>query len=137
MIIDPPSCARTDAKPLDRDEQIKYDIAKNAEGPLSRTVKHPPPTKSSKAKGKQKAKHPGSQADAKPEPGQNGVELTSDRHPALDERLMNIESHLSVRYGELHVWLICVYTEWAVNSSFTTAYTPRSAQVPREPHHPA
>ncbi|KAF9474694.1 hypothetical protein BDN70DRAFT_936442 [Pholiota conissans] len=33
------SCARVDAKPIDRDKQMQYDIAKNGEGPLTRTVK--------------------------------------------------------------------------------------------------
>jgi hypothetical protein len=33
------SCARTDAKPIDRDEQMKYDIAKNNDEPISRTMK--------------------------------------------------------------------------------------------------
>jgi len=38
------SCARVDAKPIDRDKQIKYDIAKNEAGPLTRTrvVNNPP-----------------------------------------------------------------------------------------------
>ncbi|KAF8894351.1 hypothetical protein CPB84DRAFT_1782859 [Gymnopilus junonius] len=33
------SCARADAKPIDRDKQVKYDIAKYGEGPLTKTVK--------------------------------------------------------------------------------------------------
>ncbi|KDR67590.1 hypothetical protein GALMADRAFT_147122 [Galerina marginata CBS 339.88] len=33
------SCARVDAKPIDRDKQITYDIAKYGEGPLTKTVK--------------------------------------------------------------------------------------------------
>ncbi len=37
------SCARGDAKPVDRDKQMKYDIAKNGEGPLTKTVKQPEP----------------------------------------------------------------------------------------------
>ena len=37
------SCARVDAKPVDRDKQMKYDIAKNGEGPLTKTVKQPDP----------------------------------------------------------------------------------------------
>ncbi|KJA27620.1 hypothetical protein HYPSUDRAFT_197811 [Hypholoma sublateritium FD-334 SS-4] len=35
------SCARVDAKPVDRDKQMKFDIAKNGEGPLTKTVKQP------------------------------------------------------------------------------------------------
>ncbi|KAF5328788.1 hypothetical protein D9619_011662 [Psilocybe cf. subviscida] len=37
--IEVSSCARVDAKPIDRDKQMKYDIAKNGDGPLTRTVK--------------------------------------------------------------------------------------------------
>lgn len=102
MEIDPPSCARTDAKPLDRDEQMKYDIAKNEDGPLSRTVKHPT-AQSSKVKGKQKAKNIGGSVD--PKPGlvkRESEDLTSDHYPALNERLKNLESHLSVRYGKFN-----------------------------------
>ena len=41
-VADPPrSCARIDAKPVDKDIQMKYDIAKNEDGPLLKTVKHP------------------------------------------------------------------------------------------------
>ena len=40
------SCARVDAKPVDRDKQMKYDIAKNGEGPLTKTVKQPGPNPS-------------------------------------------------------------------------------------------
>ncbi|KAK0438334.1 uncharacterized protein EV420DRAFT_1736269 [Desarmillaria tabescens] len=63
------SCARTDAKTLDRDTQMKYDIAKNDDGPLRRTMK--------KEKGKQKA---------------------DEESPAVFERIANVESHLAVHY---------------------------------------
>jgi len=91
-----PSCARADARPLDRDVQMKYDIAKNEDGPLSRTVR--PPELSKKAKGKQKVQKTEHRADAKLGLGQNSDGLMSDKHPGLDERLRNIETHLSVRY---------------------------------------
>ncbi|KIJ18541.1 hypothetical protein PAXINDRAFT_109951 [Paxillus involutus ATCC 200175] len=77
-----PSCARTDAKHLDRDSQMKYDIAKNEDGPLRRTIKG--------AVGKEM------RAEEKL------VALTDDspsnHQPAIDERLKNIETHLAVRY---------------------------------------
>lgn len=94
-VADIPSCARVDAKALDRDVQMKYDIAKNEEGPLSRTVKILEP---SKAKGKQKAGGSDSRMHTKVGFGQSQDDLTSDRHPGLDERLSNIEKHLAIRY---------------------------------------
>ena len=68
-------------KQLDRDLQMKYDIAKNEDGPLRRTMK----------------------GHSKTETGDPPVALsehseTKDQ-PALGERLKNIEAHLAVRYG--------------------------------------
>ncbi|KAI6166048.1 hypothetical protein EDD17DRAFT_1550402 [Pisolithus thermaeus] len=75
-----PSCARTDMKQLDREVQMKYDIAKNEDGPLRRTV----------------------QGVNRKEEQEKPVALSesseSKDHPALDERLKNIEAHLAVRY---------------------------------------
>lgn len=85
-----------DAKPVDRDVQMKYDIAKNEEGPLSRTVKLPEP------KGQQKAKNMESPTDVQASFAQSQDDLTPGRHPGLDERLKNIESHFAVRYGMYH-----------------------------------
>jgi hypothetical protein len=85
------SCARTDAKPLDRDLQMKYDIARNEEGPLRRTVKLGSTSQhDSNSKGKQR------QTAAAED------RLTREQHPGLDERLVNIETHLAVRYGKHH-----------------------------------
>ncbi|KDQ55821.1 hypothetical protein JAAARDRAFT_48664 [Jaapia argillacea MUCL 33604] len=111
-----PSCARTDAKPLDRDIQMKYDIAKNEEGPLRRTIKLEPPnttfsasTSDAKGKGKLQQKLP---HDDPAVIGNKPVEhlrasrdddFTSDHHPGLEERLKNVESHLAVRYGNFQV----------------------------------
>lgn len=85
------SCARTDAKPLDRDVQMKYDIAKNEEGPLRRTVKAGSSFQdignSKNSKGKQKKS--------------SHDELSREQHPGLDERLVNMETHLAVRYGKI------------------------------------
>lgn len=75
-----PSCARTDMRQLDRDLQMKYDIAKNEDGPLRRTMK----------------------GHSRTEPVAPSIPLsdhseTKDQ-PALDERLKNMEAHLAVRY---------------------------------------
>ncbi|KAK0487185.1 hypothetical protein IW261DRAFT_1558176 [Armillaria novae-zelandiae] len=64
------SCARTDAKTLNRDTQMKYDIAKNEDGPLRRTMK--------KTVDEEKA----DEAES----------------PALSERIANVETHLAVHY---------------------------------------
>ncbi|KAG6885773.1 hypothetical protein C0993_009878 [Termitomyces sp. T159_Od127] len=90
-----PSCARVDAKPLDRDVQIKYDIAKNEEGPLSRTM-HSSETRDS-GKGKQKAK------EEQPSSPELEQDWTASKHPGIDERLRNIEAHVAVRYGRCRV----------------------------------
>ncbi|KAJ7899056.1 hypothetical protein B0H13DRAFT_2031049 [Mycena leptocephala] len=102
------SCARTDAKPIDRDVQMKYDIAKNTDGPLRRTTRQkakapapaeaaaPASTTSTRTKTKSAARDKKAaspvvvkvEADAKP----NVV------HFGLDQRLGTIETHFSVRY---------------------------------------
>lgn len=95
---DIPSCARTDARTIDREVQMKYDIAKNDEGPLRRTKKigKEPPSSPSMA-------HPGPSRD--PLSSATGVVVPRDEdalpkhHPGVDERLSNIETHLAVRYG--------------------------------------
>ncbi|KAK0201591.1 hypothetical protein DFS33DRAFT_1276458 [Desarmillaria ectypa] len=71
------SCARTDAKTLDRDTQMRYDIAKNEDGPLRRTTKRKESVL--EEKGKQKADE-------------------ADEYPAVFERIVNVESHLAVHY---------------------------------------
>ncbi len=65
------SCARTDAKMLNRDTQMKYDIAKNEDGPLRRTMK------------KKVEEEKADEAES----------------PALSERIANVETHLGVHYG--------------------------------------
>ncbi|KAK1230249.1 hypothetical protein PQX77_006678 [Marasmius sp. AFHP31] len=99
------SCARTDAKQVDRDAQMKYDIARNEDGPLKRTMKgrtasieeHAQPS-SSTVKGKGKAQTRKSSVTSNPEAATPLEAISADRHPGLDERLANIETHLSVRY---------------------------------------
>ncbi|KAG7443157.1 uncharacterized protein BT62DRAFT_904406 [Guyanagaster necrorhizus] len=75
------SCARTDAKTLDRDTQMKYDIAKNEDGPLRRTTK----------------KEKGSVLDEK---GKQKVDRADESltNPAVFERIADIEAHLAVHY---------------------------------------
>jgi hypothetical protein len=87
------SCARVDARPLDHDKHMKYDIAQNDEGPLRRTVKTGAQT-----------------ATGKSQPNSSAPPLVSDapsaaRHPGIDERLKNVEAHFAVRYGPLSVAL--------------------------------
>ncbi|KAJ7495910.1 hypothetical protein B0H11DRAFT_2001188 [Mycena galericulata] len=109
VTADVSSCARTDAKPVDRDEQMKYDIAKNSDGPLRRTTRHkakapppveaPPPsaTPSTRPRTKSAArelKKAASPVVVKSEPDVKQNEL----HFGLDQRLNNIETHFSVRY---------------------------------------
>lgn len=65
------TCARVDAKAIDRDAQMKYDIAKDDCGPLLRsTIKK-----------------------------EIEEDVPSTRYPGLDERLKNIEDHIAVRFG--------------------------------------
>lgn len=77
------SCARVDAKTQDRDIQMKYDIAKNEDGPLRKTLK------------------PRGPPDEQTHQLRFGAEdtPTAERYPGLDERLQNVETHLAVRYG--------------------------------------
>lgn len=94
------SCARTDAKSIDRNEQFRYDIVKNTgDGPLSRTMKA----------GETKADEATAEARVKSEIGtlsteellrraQDEERLTASRYPALDERLKSVESHFAVRF---------------------------------------
>src|SRR5882762_494467 len=77
---DSPTCARTDAKEVDRDVMMKFDVARNEEGPLRRTMKT-------------ELKELASKRSEESEDG-----LTAQRHPGLDERLHNLETHLAVRY---------------------------------------
>lgn len=91
------SSARTSALKVDRDVQMKYDIAKNPEGPLGRTML---------------GKLPSSDPRTSPGQGSGGVlspmltkalathaEPTLARHPGLRERYEAIEGHLGIRWG--------------------------------------
>ncbi|KAF8636790.1 hypothetical protein AX17_003268 [Amanita inopinata Kibby_2008] len=93
--LDTPSwatCARTDMKPVDRETQMKYDIAKNEDGPLKRTVKG---ADAVNADQKTERKHETVSVGARDDVA---MSLVSEKYPALDERLGNLEKHLAVRY---------------------------------------
>ncbi|KAK7692346.1 hypothetical protein QCA50_003971 [Cerrena zonata] len=78
-----PTCARTDAKTQNRDIQMKYDIAKNEDGPLRKTMKL------------------STDPDGNKQSQQNIVRddiPTVGRYPTLDDRLKNVETHLAVKY---------------------------------------
>ncbi|KAN0132028.1 hypothetical protein V8E53_010065, partial [Lactarius tabidus] len=81
--IEHTSCARADAKTTDRDVMMKFDIAKNEEGPLRRTL-----TAEVKAE---------NQIPTDERAGGSSL-VTANRHPGLDERLKNLETHLAMRY---------------------------------------
>ena len=83
--VESASCARTDARTVDRDVMMKFDIAKNEEGPLRRTLKV-------------ETKNGDNRLTDKITEGDQSV--TADRHPGLDERLKNLETHLAMRYGK-------------------------------------
>ena len=83
---------------------MKYDIAKNEEGPLRRTVLAAAVHETGRMdggegddKGKGKVREDaGSGLPVVSRP------VTGENHPGLDERLRNIEAHLAVRYGSFH-----------------------------------
>jgi hypothetical protein len=65
---------------------MKFDIAKNEEGPLRRTL-----TAEVKAENQIPTD----------ERADGSSLVTAKRHPGLDERLKNLETHLAMRYGKL------------------------------------
>ena len=94
------TCARVDAKDIDRDAQMKYDIAKDDCGPLSRSAK----AGLLLEKGKMKSSHLEEATETKPKTTiKQEIEIDEDvpstRYPGLDERLKNIEDHIAVRFG--------------------------------------
>ncbi|KAI0775812.1 hypothetical protein BD413DRAFT_531765 [Trametes elegans] len=85
-----PSCARTDAKTQNRDLQMKYDIAKNEDGPLRRTLKTGA-TGAPESNAASRANVDSAASASQSYPG-------AERYSALDERLQNVETHLAIRY---------------------------------------
>lgn len=73
---------------------MKYDIAKNEDGPLRKTVKREHNDHGAKPSGEAATSSVGN-------------ELTAQRYPALHERMGSVEMHVAVRYGKLVlVWYI-------------------------------
>ena len=70
------SCARTDAKSVNRDLQMRYDIAKNEDGPLRSTLRTEQTSTS------------------------EGL-VASAGQTVLESRLRDVEDHLAVYYGIL------------------------------------
>lgn len=95
------SCARADAKSVDRDLQIKYDIAKNEEGPLRNTVRLEDVTFRS---------DPNVQRD------EDG--LLSAQHPGLNGRVTDLETHLSIKYGTFISFVRSCFSKKAVLMQF-------------------
>jgi hypothetical protein len=93
------TCARVDAKAIDRDAQMKYDIAKDDCGPLSRSAK----AGLLSVKGKIKSSPlEAERTETKPKTTikqEIDEDVPSTRYPGLDERLKSIEDHIAVRFG--------------------------------------
>jgi hypothetical protein len=57
--------------------------------------------------------------------------VTADRHPGLNERLKNLETHLAMRYGKFCPLCYCGQSDGVCGSAVTTRITPSSHQVCR------
>ena len=105
--IRPKTCARVDAKAIDRDSQMKYDIAKDDYGPLSRSAKAGLVSE----KGKMKSSPLEAEGtETKPQTTikqEIDEEVPSSLYPGLDERLKNIEDHIAVRFGMFDFSFTC------------------------------
>src|SRR5258708_1032668 len=119
-----PTCARTDAIRVNRDIQMKYDIVKNDEGPLGKTMHGT-------------FKDPIEVFRSAPGQGMGGAIGSSkekdvptiDRHPGLTERFKNIEDHLAVRYSGFHKPCYCFNSalkSYRRSSATTGRYSPSS-----------
>jgi hypothetical protein len=93
---------------------MKFDIAKNEEGPLRRTLK---------VEMKNDKNHP----TDKNCDSDNSV--TADRHPGVDERLKNLETHLAMRYGTLVLFYDYAQSNGTCESTVASSITPSSHQV--------
>ena len=87
------SAARVDAKLTDRDAMMKFDIAKNDEGPLRRTVQPLSRDQGGNGNSPRSLEY---KAAGDPASAQGG----------LDERLSNLEEHLALRYGTVLIWSV-------------------------------
>ncbi|KIY73611.1 hypothetical protein CYLTODRAFT_341990 [Cylindrobasidium torrendii FP15055 ss-10] len=91
--MDVDSCARTDAKHVDRHEQIKYDVVKN-DASLRRTMKKSADPAPESRKGKERAldedwHKPYTEFDQR---------VNAEKHPGLNARLLDVEAHFGVHY---------------------------------------
>lgn len=92
------SSARTSAKKVDRETQMKYDIAKNPDGPLGRTMQSKLVTQERRDGLGQGTG--GSLISPLLKAALAAGTPTIARHPGLQERYDNIETHLGIRWGE-------------------------------------
>jgi len=92
------SSARTSTINVDRDVQMKYDIAKNPEGPLGRTM-HGKLTKPDPRQAEGQGSG-GVLSSMLKDTLSTHATPTMPRHPGLQERFDNIEDHLRIRWGE-------------------------------------
>jgi hypothetical protein len=107
---------------VDRDVMMKFDIAKNEEGPLRRTLK---------VEMKNEVDRPTDKAKA----SEGDHAVTADRHPGLDERLKNLETHLAMRYGKFCPLRYRGQSDSVHGSAITTRITPSSHQVCRRSYY--
>ena len=93
------TCARVDAKAIDRDAQMKYDIAKDDFGPLSRSAKAGLLSEKGKMKLSPLEAEGTETKPRTPIKQEIDEEVPFTSYPGLDERLKNIEDHIAVRFG--------------------------------------
>ncbi|KAJ6625853.1 hypothetical protein B0H10DRAFT_2211725 [Mycena sp. CBHHK59/15] len=103
--IDDEACRANPDGPVDRDVQMKYDIAKNTDGPLRRTTRQqakavpvaaPAPSTSTRPKTKQATRE--LKKAASPVVVKTEGKAAVPPHSGLEQRLGNIETHFSVQY---------------------------------------
>ncbi|RUO96824.1 hypothetical protein BC936DRAFT_141406 [Jimgerdemannia flammicorona] len=82
------TCARTDAREINRNIQMKFDVVNNEDGPLARSLAHGKAAAAAAAEEEQRGRRGGA-GEMRGVSGGTG------------ERLKNLEEHLSVRFGEL------------------------------------
>lgn len=93
------SSARTSTKRVDRETQMRYDIAKNPEGPLGRTMHGKllsPGPRSAEGQGSGGVLSKMLKEALLSSPGTPIM----PRHPGLQERFDGIENHLAIRWSE-------------------------------------
>ncbi|KAN0104014.1 hypothetical protein V8E52_011415 [Russula decolorans] len=119
--VESASCARADARTVDRDVMMKFDIAKNEDGPLRRTLKV-------------EMKNGNNRPVDKTIEGDHLV--TASRHPGLDESLKNLETHLAMRYVPLPPASLVHRIKFVEDHiiQFESEYPPWAASHFNQPH---